>query len=351
MKQKGSFSSLTGSRGWNRESGKKGGAIRRKAGRMKNDKIRSCKWTAALCAVLLFAGTTALGGVIGVDWGGHYGAASNFTSTLNQGLGSAVTPTGDYTFDSNSDTAYRIPFGTAYSPSADSRYLAPSGKTGPLYTGMMLVNHSSATAPNNAGIYRWYATTTPNQLTKTNPTLTGDYTTMSMSTAYFAKKADFLNGLDSAGSVGFADQASGASVSLAVLRNKNAGVATIGFIAQEGSDWYVSVAWTRPTNANDWAGTLTINPYEADWYAFDPAANQLLNTGNLGTAKAGSTFTDVNAFGIIGQSFGYTGTVANSQKLDFDGFSVALIPEPATIGMLGLGALATLLFRRLRLKE
>jgi len=322
-----------------------------KGGGMNTVQKRSSRWATALCAVALLIGTTATGGVVGVDWGGHYGAASNFITTINQGLGTATTPTGDYTFDSVSDTAYRIPFGTGYTPSADSRYVAPAGKTGPLYTGMMLVNHSSTTAPTNAGIYRWSAATTANQLAKTNPTLTGDYATMSMSVSYFSKKADFLNGLDSAASVGFSDETGGATVSLSNLRNKNAGVATIAFIAQEGSDWYVSVAWTRPTDAADWAGTLTVNPYAADWYAFDPTANQLLNTGNLGTAKAGSTFTDINAFGIIGQSFGYTGTAANSQKLDFDGFSVALIPEPATIGMLGLGALATLLFRRLRSKE
>jgi len=257
-----------------------------------------------------------------VDWGGLYG--NSFSGTINQALGTAVTPSGDYTFDGIADTAYRIPFGTVYSPSTDSRYLAPEGKTGPLYTGMMLVNHSSATAPTNAGLYRWSAGTNPNQLHKTNPTLTGDYTTMSMSVSYFAKKADFLSGLDPAGSAGFTNEEDGASVSLSALRNRNAGVATIGFIAQEGADWYVSVAWTRPTDAEDWFGTLSINPYQADWHAFDPLVNPFLNLSDPGSAKAGSTFTNITAFGITGQITGYDGTVANSQKLDFTGFDVRL---------------------------
>jgi hypothetical protein len=87
MKQEGSFSSLAGCCGWDSEVWKKSGAIRRKAGRMKKGQISLCKWATALCAVALLIGTTAMGGVIGVDWGGNYGAASNFTSTLNQGLG------------------------------------------------------------------------------------------------------------------------------------------------------------------------------------------------------------------------------------------------------------------------
>jgi autotransporter-associated beta strand protein len=112
---------------------------------------------------------------------------------------------------------------------------------------------------------------------------------------------------------------------LAVLRNSaNAGgVATVGFIAQEGSDWYFSLALTRAATNSEFSGTITLNPYAANWYAFNPAVNQLVNTSDLGVAKAGSTFTDVNAFVILGQSFGFNGTSANSQKFDVTGFSVA----------------------------
>jgi hypothetical protein len=287
--------------------------------------------------------------VVAVDWGGSYG--NSFSSNLNQGLGTATNNTGDYTFDGNSDAAYIIPFGGVFSPSADNRYLAPAGKTGPLFTGTMLVNHSSATAPTNAGIYRWSAATDPNQLQRTAPTLGEGFTNVSWSTSYFAKKTNFLNGLNAAGPVGFSDQTNGASVSLSALRNSGSGVATVGFIVQEGADWYFSLAFTRAATNSDFSGTITLNPYAADWYAFDPLINQLVNTSDLGTAKAGSTFADINAFGVLGQSFGFNGTAGNSQKFDVTGFSVAMVPEPSTVGLLGLGAVIALWLGRRRTRR
>ena len=139
--------------------------------------------------LVLSAAITWSDGLVGVDWGGSYG--NDFSSSLNQGLGSVATSTGDYTFDGTSDAAYRLPFGTVYSPSADSRYLAPKGKTELLYTGLQLVNHSTSTAPSEAGIYRWSASSETNVLQKTNPT-NGGLNPMSMSVAYFSKKEDFL---------------------------------------------------------------------------------------------------------------------------------------------------------------
>ena len=271
-----------------------------------------------LVGISLLTGTMVSATTVGVDWGGLYGNA--FSGRLSQALGGAVTSTGDYTFDSVADADYRIAFGSVFSPTADSRYLAPAGKTSLLHTGMQLVNHSTSTVPTEAGLYRWSATEDPNQLSKTNPT-NGGSDPMSLSVAYFAQKADFLNGLDAAGAVGFSDQADGASVSMSVLRNKNNGEATIAFVVQEGSSWYATITDTRAASNSDWSGTLSINPYQADWYAFDPSINQFLDITNLGAAKAGSTFENITAFGISGQIMGYNGTVANSQKLDFTAFS------------------------------
>jgi len=291
------------------------------------------RYRPGLIAVIISLNAALSADANGVDWGGSYG--NSFSSTLNQGLGTATTPTGDYTFDTVTDRAYLIPFGTGYTPSADSRYLAPAGKTGSLYTGMMLVNHGSATAPTNAGIYRWSAATNPNQLQKTNSTLSGDYSTMSMSVSYFAKKADFLNGLDFVESLRFKNDENGVSVSLAALRIQNSGQAAIAFIAQEGTEWYAALARTSGAAA-DWSGTVTLNPHQAAWYAFDPAANQLLNTNDMGTVKAGSTFTNITAFGVTGQIMGYNGTIANSQKIDFTEFSAVLRDATGPAMRLGL---------------
>jgi|GEM_PF-4230075 len=52
----------------------------------------------------------------------------------------------------------------------------------------------------------------------------------------------------------------------------------------------------------------------------------------------------------LGLSDGYAGlyTSAANNNPRFDNLSITSIPEPATIGMLGVGALVTLLFRRMR---
>ncbi len=270
-------------------------------------------YTILSAVIALWAGIALADGVPGVNWGGSYENGTTGTG-IGQGLGAATTSTRDYTFDAVSDAAYRIPFGSAYSPSADSRYLAPTGKTGPLYTGLQLVNHSSTSAPTDVGIYRWSASTNPNQLQKTNPNTLGS-NPMSMSVAYFVKKADFLNGLNSAGKLGFSDATDGAVLD-AYVRNTNA--ATIGFLVQNGTRWYATVK--KPAVNNAYA-VLAINPYAADWYAFDPVSNQFLNVTNLGSTIAGSTFTNITAFGIYCQHMNFNGTVGNAEKFDVQGFS------------------------------
>lgn len=263
---------------------------------------------------------SAWGQVTGVDWSGSYG--NDFTDTLNQGLATATTDSGDYSSEGNLDTAYLIPFGTAFSPSEDKRYAAPTGKTGPLLTGTMLVHHASSMAPTNSGIFRWSAASDPNELQRTAPLLGADYDTMSMSVSYFSVKDDFLNGLNSAASIKFADQADGAVAKVSALRNKGSGVASIAFIAQEGPEWYFSPAYERPAAGSDWEGAVGINPYQAEWYPFEPTANQMLNVHEPGTAKAGSAFVNITAFGVVGQIKGYKGAALNYHKINFSGFSV-----------------------------
>jgi hypothetical protein len=263
---------------------------------------------------------SAWGQVTGVDWSGSYG--SNFADTLNQGLATETTDSGDYNLDGNVDTAYLIPFGTVFSPSEDKRYSAPTGKTGRLLTGTMLVHHASSMAPTNSGIFRWSAASDPNELQRTAPLLGADYDTMSMSVSYFSVKDDFLNGLNSATSIKFADQADGAVANVSVLRNKGSGAASIAFIAQEDQEWYFSPAYERPAGGSDWEGAVGINPYQAKWYAFEPTANQMLETHEPGAAKAGSTFVNITAFGVTGQIIGYKGSALNRHKINFSGLSV-----------------------------
>lgn len=267
-----------------------------------------------IAGVVLSAVVARSDGLVGVDWGGSYG--SNFSSSLSQGLGSTISSTGDYTFDGTSDAAYRLPFGSSYTPSLDSRYLAPAGKAGTLYTGLQLVNHSTSTAPTEAGIYRWSASTATNVLQKTNPT-NGGLNPMSMSVAYLSKKEDFLCGLSSHSSLSFSDSSDAVSLTVFV---RNITDTTMGFLVQDGTNWYATI--NTPTGS-DTVATLSLNPCAADWYAFDPVANQFLDVDSPGSAVAGSVFSDIQAFGVYGQHNGFDGTQVNREKFDVQAFSAA----------------------------
>jgi len=67
-----------------------------------------------------------------------------------------------------------------------------------------------------------------------------------------------------------------------------------------------------------------------------------------GTLNLSGTFSDT--VGGVDFSNGYVGAYAalSNGNPKFDNFSVTVIPEPATIGMMGLGAVAAMLLRRMR---
>jgi hypothetical protein len=289
--------------------------------------ISVSKRCAPLIALGMFFAAPLWGQVTGVDWGGSYG--NGFNDMLNQGIGKAEATQGDYTFDGEVDSAYGIPFESLFTPSADQRYSVPDGKTGTLYTGTMLVNHGGLVPLADLGVYRWSASSNPNELQRTVPQMDSNIGPMSLSVSYLVRKRDFLNGLDKAKSLRFADQPGGAAMKVSALRNMATGVAMVGFIVQEGADWFISPTFERPASRGDWEGTLEINPSSADWYAFDPEENPFFNTEEPGTAREGSTFTDINAFGVICQISNYDGSAGNRHKVNFTAFSATFQPNAA----------------------
>jgi hypothetical protein len=65
------------------------------------------------------------------------------------------------------------------------------------------------------------------------------------------------------------------------------------------------------------------------------------------TLALSSMFVSWGSVVTTGATYSATG-LAGGQSLDFTGGQLTVIPEPATVGMLGLGALVTLLIRRMR---
>jgi hypothetical protein len=80
------------------------------------------------------------------------------------------------------------------------------------------------------------------------------------------------------------------------------------------------------------------------WYKYTPASSLT----NIGAEVANFQLDNVTAIGqiILVTKVSGTGTISAGTR-KFQAWGTA-IPEPATVGMLGLGALVTLLLRRLR---
>jgi hypothetical protein len=84
------------------------------------------------------------------------------------------------------------------------------------------------------------------------------------------------------------------------------------------------------------------NPEALAWYNYDPAAS--LN--DRGSLVSGFTLDNVNAVGEWQEGVLKASTTFGAGINAFQAWGA--VPEPATVGMLGLGALITLLIRRFR---
>jgi len=296
-----------------------------KGGGMNTVQKRSSRLATALCAVALLIGTTATGGVLAVDFGAAY-----TTVNINHGK-NEIKYNGDYNFDGvEDDRMTSVAFGTVFTPPNSANWTTVPGKSnGTIYHGVSLAVLGKQSIDPTISIDRIASN---NRIQIGNTTIAGE--TLSQAVAIYWTAADFLNGQ----AAKLADEAAGLSVTL----NSTGSRPNVRFMVQAGGQWYVSASSSQTT--------FSINGATSDWYAFDPTAKRLfLNESSLGTAVSGSSLGDITAAGVYGQATAYSGS--SPSLFGMDALQITVIPEPATIGMLGLGALATLLFRRLRSKE
>lgn len=238
-----------------------------------------------------------------VNWGGDYVSANqNFVRPTTVTNGSVVT----YTYSSN----------TAITPA--SGYTVPEGRTGPIYGAWQVTSLGDPPATNmqsrvvnNAAGDRIYF------LASTNARVQG---------LIFFNKQDFLNGY------------SNVTLSLnGVVGSMNTTAISFGqalrYAVQSGGSWYLSE--TNKTTAGSFSN---VSLQDQNWGVWDPS------TTPFGTVPAtfdtlGTSITDVSAFGFYFQI-----ERATSASIELDSFVIA-VPEPSTIGLLGLSAGALLLFR------
>jgi hypothetical protein len=265
-----------------------------------------------------------------VDFGGDY-TSSNINNTTPAGSGYA---TGDYNFDGSSDDrAYIRPFGSEASFTGSDSFTTPTGKSGAFINyGISYANIGSLSDPANNGLNR---ITSSDSIQATSGAGTS---AMRMASAWYWQKASFLNGLNVASGISFADQSGSLFASI-----NNTGTPTTGnqrasrFLVQSGGQWYLSESFSTATD-----GTLSINAATSNWYVFDPTANALFwDVTKPGGTVIGSLLTDITAIGIYTQHQLFDGTSGSAAVQGFSSFEATVVPEPSSFALL-LGAIVAL---------
>jgi hypothetical protein len=109
-------------------------------------------------------------------------------------------------------------------------------------------------------------------------------------------------------------------------------------VRKDDGSYYISAPKTNPQRFTQ------TNPGGLAWYEYAPATSL---TG-VGTLVEGFQLDNVNAIGelIVASNISASNFTMGASTRTFQAWGT--IPEPATVGMLGLGTLVTLLIRRLR---
>jgi len=140
--------------------------------------------------------------------------------------------------------------------------------------------------------------------------------------------------------------------------------------ATTGSAWELTADLFDQAGRSDAGDTLTLKVFgmndpwgSADWknlvdgrtWATPNEATLLgsivldLTPGNMLIPTQGwATFTADVDFGAGYQYVVLAAAGAGAERIDVDNFDIVAVPEPATVGMLGLGALVALMVRRIR---
>jgi len=136
--------------------------------------------------------------------------------------------------------------------------------------------------------------------------------------------------------------------SITIGGGKNAGASETRAVIRLGSDFYVSedlgsFSQADVNDADDAGDDIvprTITDMSAtDWFAYDPASNFT----NIGAAASLSDFTGLTGAGFLGRN---ANAGAEFRSMALSEFSVTLVPEPASLGLLAAGGLLMLGRRR-----
>lgn len=290
------------------------------------------KLSSLMLTALLSLPATLMAQTRGVAFGGDYNNSG--TGTLNAQLTSPTQNTGDFDFDGIADDAryllpitnnYRVPLVIAPNPGI-------TGVTFNIYAGYQAVyaDYNStviATVGAPANYKHRFNGTGADTLQASIPNpITGQGGTVSVVFAPNSVKADFLNNFNTVSKVGFLDAA--ASVTFDVSKFPNSSGTPVGTsfaraMVKSGANWYVS------NTATSTAGVFSLNGFTETWYPYNPATNLVFNASSPGTAVAGSTINNIQAYGVLCQVSGVPNAagVASAEFL-VRGFTADFVDVP-----------------------
>lgn len=130
------------------------------------------------------------------------------------------------------------------------------------------------------------------------------------------------------------------------LQNTTGGVGGMHFVLRDSGTYYIANQLFGNSSGAFTAG-IAGDTAGLQWASFDPskftdydASNASLGSIGLGTFSA-RTFDNVEAVGFIAENVRSSGNFAQ-----VSGFEVAMVPEPATVGLLGICGGGLLFIRR-----
>ena len=290
---------------------------------------RSTILSSAAVLLVNIAGNFCAAQIVGVDFGGDY----------DGGLGSRNSPlinivqqdTGDFNSDAATDSREFVPIDTPeFFVELDVvGFPGLVGKNNKFHAGAQNVNYSTTATPTGIGLFRWEGTSLDGlQMTS------GQIGTASMGMAFtpHVRKSEFLNGLDTAGSVSFADLAEGVSMQWehGGTPSTGIGIRRNRLLVQNGSDWFISESTSGSKTRND-SNPYSLNPFTETFYPFDPSTNLFygevsdVDTTPVGIGVLGSTFTDIQALGVHMMNTDFNGFIIHNSNMRLLDFSASLV--------------------------